>query len=85
MGWMTVTLFKPDYDLTRHYDPIFVRVYHSTIEDVPDIDSINYTYLGVDGERAPNETIVLVVHPISQDHSKVSIFKVLQDKKGCLV
>lgn len=46
-----------------HGGKLDLRVYDPAIETVPDFDSTIYTYMGMDGEMAPNETTILLIDP----------------------
>lgn len=42
------------------------RAYDSSREEVPSFDSTTYTYHGLDGERAPANTTIGIIHPSVQ-------------------
>ena len=57
----TVTLTRTDHKVCR--GPFQFRVYDPTTESVPDFHSTTYTYMGVEGEKAPRKTTVLIIDP----------------------
>ncbi len=69
-----------------HYSPVEVtfRAYDPAIEPVPDFNSTTYTYFGCDGEYAPIDTIVVIVHP-SVNTIKRHAFSDCQNLQKCLM
>ena len=63
------------------WDQIFFRMYNKTEEEVPDFGSF-YTYLGVQHERAPCETVEATIHP-SLDTVKENAFDSCSMMKRC--
>ncbi len=58
---VTITLIDDDSNGSQGY--IGIRIYDPTIEAIPRFDTTTYTYLGIDGERTPRDTIVAVIDP----------------------
>lgn len=59
---MTATLVRIDDD--PEWDSILeLRVYDPAIETVPSFDSTIYTYMGLDGEKVPQDTTSAIIDP----------------------
>ena len=57
-------------------------MYDKTTEDVPPFDSsVPYIYWGIDGEKAPKDTVAEKVHPTAPRKKKYA-FRALLDLRG---
>ncbi len=64
---VTLTLQNPDEerlgsDIKLEGSDVILRVYDPAMESIPIFDTTTYIYLGMDGEFAPRNTVILIIH-----------------------
>ncbi len=71
-------------DLLFWQDTLYFRVYDASVEHVPSFHTTTYTYLGIDGEKVPRNTIVGIVHP-SVTIIQKDAFEHCHEMKHCII